>query len=195
MPSSLPNLLSLVRLVVTPPLLITAMVANARAWFFGILCVAWLTDGLDGYLARRLHAETDLGRRLDSWGDYVTAALCVAGLIWLWPELMRREWPWLAAGVTGFFAIVIYGLARFGRIPGYHTVLAKAIAVALPFALAALLTGWSARPFHVVMVFQILGAAEELAISLLLPGFSGEMSSAWHAWRRRKVQAVSSSAS
>jgi CDP-diacylglycerol--glycerol-3-phosphate 3-phosphatidyltransferase len=181
----LPNLLSLTRIVGTAPLLVAAIVAGSRPWFFGLLCTAWLTDALDGFLARRLHTESDQGRMLDSWGDYVTTALCVAGLCWLWPEVVAAEWRWFAVGVTAFFAVVVYGLVRRGRPPGYHTWLAKALAVALPFALGALLTRWSARPFHWLIVWQVVGAVEELAISLLLPGFSGEMPSAWHAWHRR----------
>jgi len=182
----LPNLLSLVRLIGTAPLLVGAMVADSRSWFFGLLCVAWLTDALDGWFARRLHAVSELGRMLDSWGDYVTAALCVTGLAWLWPEVMAREWPWLATGVTAFFAIVIYGLVRDGRPPGYHTWLAKAVAVVLPFALAALLAGWSARPLHGAVILQVLATAEEFIITRLLPGYSGMMPSVWHAWRRRE---------
>ena len=181
----LPNLLSLSRLVATAPLLVGAMLAGSRSWFFGLLCVAWLTDALDGFVARRLHAETDLGRMLDSWGDYVTTALCVVGLCRLWPEVVAGEWRWFAVGVTAFFSVVVYGLVRHGCPPGYHTWLAKALAVALPFALAALLTGWSPRPFHWIIVLQVLGAAEELAISVLLPGYSGAVPSAWHAWHRR----------
>lgn len=183
----LPNFFSLVRLAVTPPLLVAAMAAGSRSWFFGFLCVAWLTDALDGFLARRLHAESERGRMLDSWADYVTTALCITGLCWLWPEVVRREWPWLVLGSAGFFGIVIYGLVRCGRPPGYHTWLAKALAVALPFALASLLSAWSSSPFHCVMGLQVLGAAEELTIFLLLPGFSGEMPTAWHAWRRRQA--------
>lgn len=186
MNQQLPNLLSLSRLIVIPPFLIGAMAAGSRSWFFGLLSLAWLTDALDGYLARRFHVESELGRMLDSWGDYVTTALCVAGLAWLWPEVMEREWLWFSTGLTGFFGIVIYGLLRRGRPTAYHTWMAKALAVALPFALAALLSGWSARPFHGVVVFQVLSALEELAISILLPVFSGEMPSVWHAWKRRK---------
>lgn len=183
----LPNFLSLVRLVGMPPLLVAAMAAGSRSWFFGFLCVAWLTDALDGFLARRLHAESERGRMLDSGADYVTTALCITGLCWLWPEVVRREWLWLVLGAAGFFGIVIYGLVRCGRPPGYHTWLAKALAVALPFALASLLSGWSSIPFHCVMGLQVLGVAEELTISLLLPGFSGEMPTAWHAWRRHEA--------
>lgn len=181
----LPNFLSLIRLVGTPPLLIGSMVAGSRSWFFGFLCLAWVTDALDGFLARRLHAESDRGRLLDSWADYVTTVLCAAGLCWLWPEVVRREWLWFALGLAGFFAIVLYGFIRCGRLPGYHTWLSKALAVALPVSLAFLLAEWSCVPFHLVMSLQILGAVEEVTISLLLPGYSGEMPSAWHAWRRR----------
>lgn len=183
----LPNILSLVRLIGTPPLLVASIVAGSRAWFFGLLCVAWLTDALDGYLARRFHAESEWGRLLDSWADYVTTALCAVGLCWLWPDVIRRELPWFVLGVAGFFAIVIYGLVRCGRPLGYHTWFAKVLAVALPFALATLLSGWSAGPFHWVMAMQILATVEELAISLLLPGYSGAMPSVWHAWCRHKL--------
>jgi phosphatidylglycerophosphate synthase len=183
----LPNIISLIRLAGTSPLLVGAMIAGSRPWFFGLLCVAWFTDALDGWLARRLHAESEVGRMLDSWADYVTAALCVAGLAWLWPEIMAREWLWFAAGVTGYFAIVVHGLVRYGRPPGFHTWAAKGLAVALPVAIVSLITNWSAIPFHVVVVLQAFATLEEVAILLLLPGYSGAMPSAWHAWRRRRA--------
>lgn len=186
----LPNFLSWVRLVGTAPLLVVAMAAGSRGWFFGLLCVAWLTDALDGWVARRFHAESERGRMLDSWGDYVTALLCVVGLTWLWPEIVAREWAWFATGVTAFFGIVLYGLVRYGRAPAYHTWMAKAVAVVMPFALALLLAGGSAVPFRCAVFLQILGAIEEVAISILLPGVSCEMPSAWHAWRRRASRPV-----
>lgn len=192
---SLPNALSGVRLVVTAPLLVAAMAAGSRPWFLGLLCVAWLTDALDGFLARRLDAVSDRGRMLDSWGDYVTAVLCVAGVGWLWPEVLRREWPWFAAAILSFFAIVAYGLLRYGRAPAYHTWLAKAVAVALPFVLGALLAGWSAWPLRGLVILQLIAAIDEAAIALLLPGISGEVPSAWHAWRRRERRGASESVS
>ena len=185
-----PNFLSWVRIVGTAPLLVVAIMAGSRSWFFGLLCVAWLTDALDGWIARRFQAESERGRMLDSWGDYVTTLLCVVGLTRLWPEIMTREWPWFATGVTGFFGIVIYGLVRYRRAPAYHTWMAKAVAVATPFALAPLLLGWSAVPFHCVVILQVLGTVEEMIISILLPGASCEMPTAWHAWRRREARPV-----
>ena len=62
--SRLPNLLSLVRLVGTPPLLLAAMAAGSREWFFGLLCVAWLTDALDDLSERLTTADLT---RLNRW--------------------------------------------------------------------------------------------------------------------------------
>ncbi len=43
--------------------------------FLTVYCVAFATDVLDGYLARRLHLESYLGMRLDSFADYFLIAL------------------------------------------------------------------------------------------------------------------------
>lgn len=182
---ALPNLLSLFRLGCAPAMAVAAL-EGARGWFLALLAAALLTDALDGVLARFLHAESEMGRRLDSLGDYTTVAALALGLWRLWPELMRREWPWFAAGVAGYFAVVVYGLVRWRHPPGYHTWGSKILAVALPVALALLLTGRAAWPFRLVMAGQVAGGMEELAIALLLADYAGQMPSVWHAWQRRK---------
>ncbi len=49
-----------------------------------------LSDGLDGFLARRLHPESDLGRRLDSYAAYAAILPTVVGLCPLWPAAGAR---------------------------------------------------------------------------------------------------------
>lgn len=181
----LPNLLSVVRLILSPVIILAAWATGSRPCFLALLAAALLTDALDGFLARRLNAQTDLGRRLDSWGDYATIAAGVAGIGLLWPDVVRTELAWFVAAVAGIFVIVIYGWLRWGKILGYHTWLAKVMVVLLPASLVALLAEWSAAPFHVTVVLQALCGIEELVIAFLLPGYSGEMKSAWHAWRFR----------
>lgn len=185
----LPNLITLVRLVAAPPLLIAAMLAGSRPWFLGVYIAALLTDSLDGILARRLHAESDIGRRLDSWADYLLILLLLAGLGTLWRDVMAREWIWFVFGIAACFAIVIYGLIRWRKVPGYHTWVSKVLSVALPVSLIPLLAGWTALPFHLVIIAQIAGAIEELAIALILPGYSGEIRSFRHALAARQGQA------
>lgn len=89
---ALPNLLSGLRLAAAPALLALAF-AGRREAFLWVLGGSLVTDALDGLAARALDARSELGRRLDSWGDYVTVLAAVPGVLLLWPDVMRREWP------------------------------------------------------------------------------------------------------
>lgn len=186
MKKQLPNQLSFIRLGSAPVLVAVAWLTGSRAAFLIVLGIALLTDAFDGYLARRWGAESDLGRRLDSWGDYVVTSAAVVGIWRLWPAVMREEWPWFVTTLAGCFAIVAYGLIRWRRVLGYHTWLAKGMAIVLPITVIVLLAGWSAVPFHATVILEVLGGFEELAIAVVLPGFSGHMPSLWHAWRHRR---------
>lgn len=182
----LPNLISLMRLAAAAAMVVVTAAAGSRAWFLGLLALALASDAADGFLARRLKAESELGRKLDSWGDYAVVMGVAYGLWVLWPAMVHREAAWLITGFAACFAIVIYGLVRWQRILAYHTLASKAFAVLLPVALALLLADWSAVPFHVVVLVQVVAAAEELAIAVALPGYSGQVPSLRHALRQRR---------
>jgi phosphatidylglycerophosphate synthase len=184
---ALPNCLSLLRLACAPVLVIVAAATGSRLWFWGIFGAMLLTDALDGFLARRLRAVSDLGRRLDSYGDYATVGATVASVWLLWPAVMQREWAWIAGALVACFAVTIYGLVAWRIVPGYHTLLAKALGFVLPATLALLLLEWSPIPFHLAVGLQAVAGGEELAIALLLPGYSGEVRSVWQARRRRQA--------
>lgn len=180
-----PNLVSGVRIALMPAVL-TAAMADSRPWFVVLLAVSLTTDALDGFLARRLNAYSDLGRKLDSAADYLTVITGLAGIAMLWPEIIHRELPWVIAALTAFFAVIVYGLVRLGRAPCYHTWASKLGAVLFALSLVPLLAEWAVWPFHVVVVLQVATAVEELAIAWMVPHWSGEMPSCWHAWRLRR---------
>lgn len=180
-----PNLLSAARIALMPAVLTTA-VAGSRFWFVVLLVLSLTTDALDGFLARRLHAFSELGRKLDSFADYITLFTGLAGIALLWPTIMRRELPWVAVVMAAFFAAVVYGMVRLGRAPCYHTWAAKILAVSCALSLVPLLADWSPLPFHVVVVLQVGAAIEEIAIAMMVPWHVGEMPTLWHAWRLRR---------
>jgi phosphatidylglycerophosphate synthase len=183
--SRLPNALSTLRIVLAPAAL-TAALAGSRPWFIGLLAAGLLTDAIDGFIARRLKAESDFGRKLDSAADYVTMLIGIAGIALLWPDIMRRELPWVLAALVAFFAVIVYGLVRLGRAPCYHTWASKVFAVACALSLVPLLAEWTAWPFHAAITLQILAGVEELLIVLLIPQHRGEVATVWHAWRLRR---------
>jgi phosphatidylglycerophosphate synthase len=185
-PKRWPNLLSGARLALAPAILIMAMAAS-RPWFIALLSASLLSDALDGFLARRLDAHSELGRKLDSVADYLTMITGLSGIALLWPEITRRELPWIAAGLTAFFAVVVYGFIRLGRAPCYHTWAAKAGAVACAFSLIPLLSGHTAMPFHAAIVLQVIAGIEEMAIVLMIPTHEGAMATIWHAMKVRRA--------
>lgn len=85
---TIPNIMTLARMALVPAFLICVI----YGWLYvslAIFIIAALTDALDGYLARRLHQETQLGLYLDPLADkllctvsYVSFA--VIGLIPAW---------------------------------------------------------------------------------------------------------------
>lgn len=189
-PKLWPNLISGLRIALMPAVL-TSAIAGSKMWFVVFLAASLLTDALDGFLARRLNAFTEFGRKLDSAADYLTLTTGLAGIALLWPELMRRELPWIAVGLTAFFGVIVVGLVRLGRPPYYHTWAAKVGVIGCALSMIPLLAEWSAVPFHVMIVLQTLAGVEEIVIILLVPWHEGEIATVWHAWRARQERAAS----
>ena len=100
----LPNLLTLLRMLGAAAL-IGLDVQRPAFWIIYALC--GLSDMLDGHLARRLHAESALGGRLDSAADGLFAVVCAVRLL---PLCAFPRWLWIWIG--GIALVRLVGLAR-----------------------------------------------------------------------------------
>jgi CDP-diacylglycerol--glycerol-3-phosphate 3-phosphatidyltransferase len=167
-PRSLPNALSATRLGLVPVLLALAA-ADARVAFVAFLAVAFATDALDGFLARRLRLESALSARLDSCADLALWLSLPLAIALLQPDLVRAEGAWVAALLASVALPLAAALAKFGRAPSYHTWLAKGTGIALAGALLALLLHGARWPLHLATVLALACALEELVITALLP--------------------------
>ena len=182
---SIPLALTIFRICSAPVLVVLAGMGKER--FFLILAIAaLLSDGIDGMLARRLGAASETGRLLDSWADLLIALTCFVGATLLWPETMRQEVLYIALVLTALVVPNAYALIRFRRLLGYHTVSAKASGVVLSAGAVLMFVGVTPIFFRIAAVLECLVAMEYIAISILLPGWTGEMKSGFHAWRRRR---------
>ena len=75
----------------------------AGAAFWAIYGLCGISDMLDGYLARKLHAESKTGAVLDSVADLCFVACCAIRLI---PVVQIPTWLWIWAGVIVAIKIV-----------------------------------------------------------------------------------------
>lgn len=99
----LPNLISALRIVLVVPLL-ASIVARHDVTALVIAVVAGVSDGVDGYLARRFHWQSRLGSMLDPAADKLMLVGCMLVLGWL------GEVPvWLVALVVGRDAVIALG--------------------------------------------------------------------------------------
>jgi CDP-diacylglycerol--glycerol-3-phosphate 3-phosphatidyltransferase len=87
---SIPNLLSLFRIVAAPFLLLAGWL-NMPSLFFILFGLMLLSDVLDGFFARLLNQTSPLGARLDSYGDIVTYLCTPIAAWWLWPHIVHEE--------------------------------------------------------------------------------------------------------
>ena len=109
-----PNLLSAARLLAAPyvfVLLASARYGEALVWMF----VIGATDGFDGYIARRFHAESKVGAYLDPVADKVLLSggfltLGLAGVIPAW--LM-----WLVLGRDALILLFAIVVVTFTSLP------------------------------------------------------------------------------
>jgi cardiolipin synthase (CMP-forming) len=147
-----PNVFTGMRLVAIPGLWALAFMGRTRALGIGV-GLAFLTDMIDGYLARRLHAETEIGSRTDSLADHLLAASTVAWLFMLRPEFFRAHAPFLAAWIALALTTLLVALVRFRRFVDLHLYSAKAaVFCAYTMAVVLLVTGRHAE-WHWAIAF------------------------------------------
>lgn len=182
---NLPNLVSLIRILMAPVLFYFA-ITQQPYWFIGTLLFAEFTDVLDGFLARTLNQITEMGSHLDSWGDFViyaTIAICA----WiLWPDIIQRELPYFFIIVFSFTIPVFIGFIKFHQFTSYHTLSVKLAVFVTVIAYILIFTGLLDWPFRIAAMFCLYAAIEEIAITLLIHHEHVDVRSVWQALKYNK---------
>ncbi|MDZ7779457.1 MAG: CDP-alcohol phosphatidyltransferase family protein [Gemmatimonadota bacterium] len=166
----MPNVLSRLRLVLSPALVLLALVTESGRVVVGLLLVLQVTDWVDGPIARRQGTESPGGARMDSLADSTMFGSLLGALVVLQGPLLLGAWPWIGAACVSYAVSAGYALARFGSLPTYHQWSAKVSGpLALIAAVAILLMGepW---PLKVAAAAVTLANLEAIAITRRLDG-------------------------
>jgi phosphatidylglycerophosphate synthase len=178
----LPNLLSGLRLALVPALLALAWSGHPTA-FLCLFALALSTDVLDGYLARRWHASSELGAKLDSWGDLATYAVFPLCAWWLFREKLMAQLGFVLAALGAFTAPTLVGLAKFRRLTSYHTRAARAVSIVMGAGLLLFLGFDAPWLFQAAVLLLLVEAIEEIAITAVLPQWRANVPSIFAALR------------
>ena len=157
---TVPNVITVVRLSLLPVFLWLLFARDDRANAAWLLAALGTTDFLDGYIARRFHQVSDLGKVLDPVADRLLFFVGVGGIlvdgavpVWFAIAVLVREG--LVAGAT--LALAAMGARRidvtwFGKAATFD------LMIAFPLFLAAESTlGWADTAETLAYVFGIPG--------------------------------------
>ena len=152
LPLNLPNVLTLLRILAVPVIVVALLgeTPNGDALAAGVFALAALTDGLDGYIARRRQDVTTFGKLMDPLADKLLIIAALVSLVslgrlaaWVAMVIIARE-----LAVTGLRAVaaeqgVVISASWLGK-------LKTALQVAAVFALII----WNPSPTSVdVLVY------------------------------------------
>lgn len=139
--ATLPNLLTLVRLLLVPVLAVLLLADDGadptlRWWAMGVFVLAALTDLADGEIARRSGTVTTIGKIADPVADKALTGVALIGLSllgdlpwWVTVVILVRE-----IGVTVLrFAVIRHGVIPASR-GGKAKTVAQVVAIALYLA-------------------------------------------------------------
>ena len=151
----LPNVISAFRIAGSIGLLFCD-VAGLPFWVVYALC--GISDMVDGWLARKLHAETKAGAIWDSVSDIVFVACCAISLL---SVLEIPMWLWIWAGVIVIIKIVnqISALVVFKRFCFPHTLANKLTGLLLFLAVPAVFC--TVTPISIVAAIATFAAVQE----------------------------------
>ncbi|MEO5534296.1 MAG: CDP-diacylglycerol--glycerol-3-phosphate 3-phosphatidyltransferase [Pseudolysinimonas sp.] len=179
------NLITIARMLLAPVFLILLLVDDGELGFLrfvagGLFILASATDGVDGFLARRLHLVTDAGKLLDPIADKVLIGAALIGMSilgelpwWVTIVIMVRE-----VGITVLRLVAlkdhVIAASILGKIKTWVQI------VAISFAIIPLWTffGESTHPaFNVVDIVLMT-----LAVIVTLVSGAEYL---WSAWKGR----------
>ncbi|MCW9012400.1 MAG: CDP-alcohol phosphatidyltransferase family protein [Gammaproteobacteria bacterium] len=188
---NLPNLVSFIRILMAPVLLVLAINQQAL-WFLVVLVFAEFTDVLDGFLARYLNQITDLGSHLDSWGDFFIYSMLAIGAWILWPDIIQQQLVYFFIIIISFTVPVLIGLIKFHTLTSYHTWSVKLAVAVTVIAYILLFSGILEWPFKLAAFLCAYAAVEEIAITLVMNHQRVDVRSIWQALKNNGNNNISS---
>ena len=150
-----PNVISVLRIAGS----ISLLFCDITGWPFWVLyALCGISDMVDGWLARNLHAETKAGAFMDSVADIIFVACCAIRLL---PVLEIPTWLWIWAGVIVAIKIVnqISTLVIYKRLCFPHTWANKLTGLLLFLTVPSMF--WSMIPIAIVTAIATFAAVQE----------------------------------
>ncbi|RYF87534.1 MAG: CDP-alcohol phosphatidyltransferase family protein [Chitinophagaceae bacterium] len=153
------------------------IITSQLSVFKWLLPVSFLTDTVDGFLARKYKVTSAAGSRIDSIADDLTVFMAIVGIFVFQRDFIQQE-KLVVLILAGFYLLQLtLAFLKYGKPTSFHTYLAKCAAV-LQAVFLVLFFHLSHTPpfiFYLAASVTLLDLLEESILVILLPKWTADV--------------------
>jgi len=151
--------------IAAAPFLLLVLWLGEREVFTWLLLASYCTDAIDGFLARKLKITSARGSQLDSFGDQITFAVGLIGILTFEYDFVKEQAIFIILVLMPYIFQMIIAFVKYGKATAFHTYLAKLSAIVQSvFILWLLFFSPVYWLFYVMIVLGLLETTEEIAL-------------------------------
>jgi CDP-diacylglycerol--glycerol-3-phosphate 3-phosphatidyltransferase len=165
---TIPNILSLYRIIIFP-FVLWLIFSNNESLFTLFISISFITDFLDGFIARKFKMQTNIGVKLDSWADLGTYILAFIAIgLFKWQQIKPHALMlYVFAGIMTLSYLIVF--LKFKGLIGLHTYMFKITGYMQgAFIINLFLLGFYLLPYYICLAWGTLACIEEIIIILIL---------------------------
>lgn len=175
--------------VVSAPLLLFLIFIEKQQLFTWFLLISFLTDMIDGRLARKLKIVSERGAKLDSLGDMVTLLTAIVGLIKFKWDFIIMNAILLSVLVFVYLLEMAIALFRYKKLSSFHTYSSKlSFLIQGCFILTLLFFGYYPWFFYIALIAGFLESLEEMILVFLLKEYRADVKGIYWVLREKKIK-------
>jgi len=173
--------------IVAAPFLLALIWLDHRTVFTWLLLMSFVTDAIDGFLARKLKISSPRGSQLDSLGDQITFVIGLIGVYVFENDFINNNWLLISIVLVPYFIQMIYAFLKYGKATAFHTYLAKLSAILQSvFILWALFFEPVYGLFYVLIVTSLLETLEEITLLYMYDEWAPDVKGIYWAYRDKR---------
>lgn len=190
-PMRIVNAISFFRVIAFPVLILLLFLHDLNT-FKWLIIICFITDALDGFLARKFKVTSILGSRLDSLGDDLTVFASFLGVIVFRSEFLMEQWILIAVLWVLYFVQLGYALIKYQKVTSFHTYGAKVAAVFQGVTLCSLffLTAPQYLLFYIAVIATAINLIEETIMVHVLPVWRSDIKGLYWAVKLKESESL-----
>lgn len=151
--------------IIAVPFIFVSILLDVRIYTGFLYLAVFMSDAVDGFVARTYKLVTLRFARLDSTGDMLMLIVGLFGFYFYEKEFFLAHWILIAVVIAMYLLQQVFSLVRFGRVTSFHTVSAKASGVMQTIFFSSMfIFGVVPWLFYLMVVMSVIETLEETSL-------------------------------